>query len=89
MATAVAAGAALHFYLKTEAGKTAADRLKMRTPVLSEIWTKYQVAQMSRLLSTLLSGGISLMSGGTADLAGGTLTVTLLRSGPSPTLRGP
>jgi len=50
-------------YLRTEAGQTMADRLKMRTPVLSEIWTKYQVAQMSRLLSTLLNGGIPLVQG--------------------------
>lgn len=63
-ALAVVAGVvALRFYLRTEAGQTAADRLKMKTPVLSEIWTKYQVAQMSRLLSTLLSGGIPLVQG--------------------------
>lgn len=54
---------ALRMYLKTEQGKLWADRLKMRTPVLSEIWTKYQVAQLSRLLSTLLTGGIPLMQG--------------------------
>ena len=59
----VGGAAALRFYLRTEAGQTAADRLKMKTPVLSEIWTKYQVAQMSRLLSTLLSGGIPLVQG--------------------------
>ena len=39
------------------------DRIKMRVPVLSEIWTKYQVAQLARLLSTLLTGGIPLMQG--------------------------
>lgn len=59
-AAAVVAG---RYYLRTEAGQAAADRLKMKTPVLSEIWTKYQVAQMSRLLSTLLSGGIPLVQG--------------------------
>jgi type IV pilus assembly protein PilC len=53
----------LRFYLRTLAGQTMADRLKMRTPVLSEIWTKYQVAQLARLLSTLLTGGIPLMQG--------------------------
>lgn len=50
-------------YLRTEAGKIFADRLKMRVPVLKEIWTKYQVAQISRLLSTLLAGGIPLVQG--------------------------
>jgi len=74
---AVAAGVAGHFYLRTEAGQTAADRLKMRTPVLSEIWTKYQVAQMSRLLSTLLSGGIPLMQG--LDTAAESIDSPLLR----------
>lgn len=50
-------------YLRTETGKIFADRLKMRVPVLKEIWTKYQVAQISRLLSTLLAGGIPLVQG--------------------------
>jgi type IV pilus assembly protein PilC len=50
-------------YLKTEAGKTFSDRVKMKLPVVSEIWTKYQVAQIARLLSTLLTGGIPLVQG--------------------------
>jgi len=54
---------ALRFYFKTEQGQTMSDRIKMRVPVLSEIWTKYQVAQLARLLSTLLTGGIPLMQG--------------------------
>ena len=53
----------LRLYLRTEQGQAAADRLKMRTPVVSEIWTKYQVAQLARLLSTLLTGGIPLVQG--------------------------
>jgi type IV pilus assembly protein PilC len=69
---------ALRFYLRTEAGQTAADRLKMKTPVLSEIWTKYQVAQMSRLLSTLLSGGIPLVQG--LDTAAESIGSPLLKS---------
>jgi type IV pilus assembly protein PilC len=54
---------AVRFYLRTEAGQAWADRIKMRLPVVSEIWTKYQVAQLARLLSTLLSGGIPLVQG--------------------------
>lgn len=50
-------------YLRTEAGKIMADRLKMRLPVVKEIWAKYQVAQISRLLATLLAGGIPLVQG--------------------------
>jgi type IV pilus assembly protein PilC len=73
----VAALVAGRYYLRTDAGQSAADRLKMRTPVLSEIWTKYQVAQMSRLLSTLLSGGIPLMQG--LDTAAESIGSPLLR----------
>lgn len=51
----------LRFYLKTGAGRSLADRVKIRTPVLGAIWTKYQVAQLARLMSTLLTGGIPLL----------------------------
>ncbi len=37
------------------------DRVKLRMPVFGEIWIKYQVAQFSRILSTLLVGGIPLV----------------------------
>ena len=37
------------------------DRMKLRTPLLGEIWLKYQVAQLARILSTLLVGGIPLV----------------------------
>ncbi len=37
------------------------DRVKLGTPMLGEIWLKYQVAIFSRMLSTLLSGGLSLV----------------------------
>ncbi|MCL4793069.1 MAG: type II secretion system F family protein [Bryobacteraceae bacterium] len=50
-------------YLRTERGQLLADRVKMKLPVVSEIWMKYQVAQISRLLSTLLTGGIPLVQG--------------------------
>ena len=33
----------------------------MRIPVFGDIWTKYQVAQLSRVLGTLLVGGIPLV----------------------------
>ncbi len=53
------------------------DNLKMRTPLLGEIWTKYQVAQLSRVLSTLLLGGIPLVS--SLETAGRSLGSRLLR----------
>lgn len=51
------------YYLRTDAGRALADRIKARTPLLGEIWIKYQVAQLARLLATLLSGGIPLVQG--------------------------
>jgi type IV pilus assembly protein PilC len=53
----------MRFYLRTESGQAWSDRIKMSLPVVSEIWTKYQVAQLARLLSTLLTGGIPLVQG--------------------------
>ncbi len=49
----------------------------MRTPVLGDIWMKYQVAQFARVLSTLLTGGIPLMQG--LDTAADSLGTPLLR----------
>ena len=43
--------------------RTRIDRIKLRVPVLGDIWLKYQVAQFSRVLSTLLTGGIPLVQG--------------------------
>ena len=37
------------------------DNVKMNTPLLGEIWVKYQVAQFARMLATLLTGGIPLV----------------------------
>jgi type IV pilus assembly protein PilC len=54
---------ALRMYLRTETGKRQSDRVKLSIPVLSEVWVKYQVAQIARLLSTLMTGGIPLVQG--------------------------
>jgi type IV pilus assembly protein PilC len=59
----IAAIAGGRYYLRTDAGRALADRIKARTPLLGEIWLKYQVAQLGRLLATLLSGGIPLVQG--------------------------
>ena len=53
------------------------DALRMRTPILGDIWLKYQVAQFSRVLSTLLTGGIPLMQG--LETASDSLGTVLLR----------
>jgi type IV pilus assembly protein PilC len=43
------------------AARATVDRIKLRTPIAGQIWLKYQVAQLSRILSTLLTGGIPLV----------------------------
>jgi type IV pilus assembly protein PilC len=48
-------------WMQTEMGKTKIDQWMLGTPVLGAIWIKYQVAQLGRVLSTLLLGGIPLM----------------------------
>ncbi len=52
---------AFRFWSKTESGREAVDRVLLKTPLVGEIWLKYQVAQFSRVLGTLLVGGIPLM----------------------------
>ncbi len=53
------------------------DRIKLRTPVMGGIWIKYQVAQFSRVLGTLLVGGIPLIQA--LETAGQSLGSSLLR----------
>ncbi len=42
-------------------GRSHIDRLKLRLPVIGDVWTKFLFAQLSRTLSTLLSGGTPLV----------------------------
>jgi type IV pilus assembly protein PilC len=48
-------------WMKSDAGGTQMDRFKLKTPILGDIWLKYQVAVFSRMLSTLLAGGLPLV----------------------------
>jgi type IV pilus assembly protein PilC len=61
---------------RRESARMKVDGLKARIPVLGEIWLKYQVAQFSRVLSTLLAGGIPLVQG--LDTASESLGTPLL-----------
>jgi len=57
-------GVAIFFlwrWMKSPSGSTQMDRIKLAIPMLGDIWPKYQVAVFSRMLSTLLSGGLSLV----------------------------
>jgi type IV pilus assembly protein PilC len=72
---ALIVGAAFGFRMwsRREKARLAIDMVKLRTPVFGDIWVKYQVAQFSRVLSTLLQGGVPLVQAlGTASESLGT-----------------
>jgi len=57
----IAAGVAVYLWSRTESGGIALDRFKLKLPVVGDTWIKFQVAQFSRTLSTLLTGGTPLV----------------------------
>ena len=61
----------------TERGGQGLDQLKMRVPVAGMIWIKHQVAQFSRIMATLLSGGIPVVQA--LETAEQSVTSPLLR----------
>src|ERR1700730_7760811 len=44
-----------------DSARVTIDRMKLKVPIFGDIWLKYQVAQLARILSTLLTGGIPLV----------------------------
>src|SRR5215470_3289253 len=50
------------FWSRSEEGGVAFDRLKFRMPVIGQTLLKFQVAQFSRTLATLLTGGTPLVA---------------------------
>jgi type IV pilus assembly protein PilC len=65
------------WWARRESARSVIDRIKMRTPIFGEIWLKYQVAQLSRILATLLTGGIPLVQA--METAADSLGTPLLR----------
>jgi len=57
----VAAIFGFRWWAKRESAREKIDLVKMKMPLAGEIWLKYQVAQLARILSTLLTGGIPLV----------------------------
>jgi type IV pilus assembly protein PilC len=53
---------ALKIWLGSGRGMRWVDELKLTAPVLGKMWTMFSMAQLSRTLSTLLSGGIPLVA---------------------------
>jgi type IV pilus assembly protein PilC len=64
-------------WMRTPSGGEMVDRFLLKIPVLGEVWLKYQVAQFSRVLSTLLIGGIPLMQA--LDTAADSLGTNVLK----------
>jgi len=73
-------------WMKSEAGSTQMDRIKLKVPMLGDIWLKYQVAVFARMLSTLLSGGLSLVP--SLETAGESMQSRLMANGIIASTRG-
>ena len=52
----------LRIWSRSAQGGMALDTLKLRLPVIGDLWNKFAFSQLSRTLSTLLSGGIPLVN---------------------------
>jgi len=65
------------YWSRKDSARARIDSVKLRVPLLGDIWVKYQVAQFSRVLSTLLTGGIPLVQG--LETASDSLGTPLLR----------
>ena len=57
----VIAGFAFWRFSLTDKGRDFIDGVRVKMPIGGKIWVKYQVAQFSRTLSTLLTGGLPLV----------------------------
>ncbi|HYW41414.1 MAG TPA: type II secretion system F family protein [Bryobacteraceae bacterium] len=73
----VAAIFLFRWWARRESARVKIDRVRMKLPVAGEIWLKYQVAQLSRILGTLLTGGIPLVQA--METAADSLNTPLLR----------
>jgi len=73
-------------WMKSDKGATYMDRFKLKIPLLGDIWLKYQVAVFSRMLSTLLSGGLSLVP--SLETSGESMQSRLMANGIEKATRG-
>jgi type IV pilus assembly protein PilC len=72
------AAASVFLWSRSAEGGTAFDRFKFRLPVIGDTLLKFQVAQFSRTLATLLTGGTPLVAG--LQTATDAITSNLLRT---------
>lgn len=78
IAVLVILAAGVFLWSRSEEGGTAFDRLKFRLPLIGDTLLKFQVAQFSRTLATLLTGGTPLVAG--LQTAADAITSKLLRA---------
>lgn len=57
----IATGVIAWRWSRTPSGGQTVDRIKLQLPVVGPIWLRYQVSMFSRMLSTLLAGGLPLV----------------------------
>lgn len=69
---------AFQVWSRTEAAKLLIENVILRIPLLGDIWIKFQVAQFSRVMGTLLLGGIPLLQA--LETAGNSLNARILRT---------
>src|SRR6267143_64910 len=60
-ATILGALVILRVWVGTGSGRRWVDELKLTAPIVGNLWTMFSMAQLSRTLATLLSGGIPLV----------------------------
>jgi len=65
------------WWAKKESARLKIDRVKIKLPIAGDIWLKYQVAQLARILGTLLTGGIPLVQA--METAADSLNTPLLK----------
>jgi type IV pilus assembly protein PilC len=78
IALAFVAAFGVFLWSRTEEGGEAFDRLKFRIPLVGDTLLKFQAAQFSRTLATLLTGGTPLVAG--LQTASDAISSKLLRS---------
>lgn len=64
-------------YFDTEKGKRVADKIILKIPVVKDVVTKTQIAQFTRIMSLLLSSGLSILQA--LQLAANSLSNSMFR----------
>ena len=52
----------LSIWIGTAGGRSWVDQIKLKAPIVGNLWTMFSMAQLSRTLATLLQGGTPLLS---------------------------